>query len=80
VLGAAWVVVFAFLTFWVMNTPRFAEFLIMTESEMRKVTWPTRREVIVSTKVVIIMTFFLAIMLWLVDIGFMKLFQALKIL
>ncbi len=47
----------------------------MTESEMRKVTWPTRRDVITSTKIVILMTMVLAFMLWLVDIGFYKLFK-----
>ena len=52
----------------------------MTESEMRKVTWPTRREVITSTKVVILMTLILAAILWLVDVGFKLLFEALHIL
>jgi preprotein translocase subunit SecE len=68
------------VTFLVVNTPKIAEFLIMTESEMRKVTWPTRREVINSTKIVILLTLALAFLLWVVDLGFYKLFEALKIL
>jgi preprotein translocase subunit SecE len=75
-----WVAICAVVTFLVVNTPKIAEFLIMTESEMRKVTWPTRREVINSTKIVILLTLALAFLLWVVDLGFYKLFEALKIL
>ncbi|HUO09741.1 MAG TPA: preprotein translocase subunit SecE [Phycisphaerae bacterium] len=75
-----WVGVFGMATFLLVNSPKFGEFLIMTESEMRKVTWPSRRDVINSTKIVIIMTLILALMLWIVDIGFLKLFELLHIL
>jgi preprotein translocase subunit SecE len=75
-----WVAVFGVATFLLVNSPKFGEFLIMTESEMRKVTWPSRREVIASTKIVILMTLILAVLLWFVDIGFMKLFEVLHIL
>jgi len=68
------------LTFWLVNKPSFAEFMIMTESEMRKVTWPTRRHTFTSTKVVIFMALALAVLLWLVDIGFKTLFEYFKIL
>jgi preprotein translocase subunit SecE len=78
--AVVWVVACALVTFFVVNTPKLAEFFIMTESEMRKVTWPTRRVVISSTKIVILMTFTLAFLLWVVDIGFYRLFTALKIL
>jgi preprotein translocase subunit SecE len=75
-----WTAVWSFALFILVNTPKFAEFLIMTESEMRKVTWPTRREVINSTKIVILLTLILAFLLWMVDFGFLELFTALKIL
>jgi preprotein translocase subunit SecE len=76
----AWLAVWSMVIFWVVNTPKLAEFMIMTESEMRKVTWPTRHATINSTKVVIFMTLVLASLLWLVDIGFMKLFEKLGIM
>ena len=71
--AAVWVLVLGLLTFWLVNSPKLAEFMIMTESEMRKVTWPTRREVITSTKVVITLTLLLGLLLYLVDVGFLVL-------
>jgi len=73
--AAVWLALWALFTFWFVSTPRWAEFLIMTESELRKVSWPSRREVINSTKVVIILTLAMGVLLWMVDIGFIKLFQ-----
>jgi len=52
-----------------------AEFMIMTESEMRKVTWPSRKEVISSTRIVILITLILGVLLALVDVGFVQLFH-----
>lgn len=70
-----WVVLCAWVTFWFVNSARYGEFLIMTESEMRKVTWPSRREVINSVKIVILLTCLLGLLLYLVDGGFIALFQ-----
>jgi preprotein translocase subunit SecE len=78
-VALGWLAVWAFFIFWFVSTPRWAEFMIMTESEMRKVSWPSRREVVNSTKVVIILTFAMGVLLWVVDIGFIKLFQWIKI-
>ena len=75
VVGAVWMILWAWLTFWLVNSPKYGEFMIMTESEMRKVSWPSRREVINSTKVVILLTVILGLLLFLVDVGFVKLFQ-----
>jgi preprotein translocase subunit SecE len=72
--GAIWTVLGALLTFWLVNSPKMAEFLIMTESEMRKVSWPSRREVISSTKVVILLTLILGVLLYLVDYLFLNFF------
>ena len=76
-VGAAtlWILAWAWLTFWLVNSPKMAEFMIATESEMRKVTWPARREVINSTKIIILITFVLGVLLWLVDLGFVELFH-----
>jgi preprotein translocase subunit SecE len=66
--------------FLVMNKPRIVDFFIATDSEMRKVNWPSRREIIGSTWVVIIGTLFLAVLLWLIDIGFAFVFQYIGII
>jgi preprotein translocase subunit SecE len=73
-VAGVWLLLWTWATFWFVNSPRYAEFLIMTESEMRKVAWPSRREVINSTKVVILLTFGLGVLLWFVDVGFLGLF------
>jgi len=78
-VAAGWLAAWALFTFWFVATPRWAEFMIMTESEMRKVSWPSRREVVNSTKVVIILTLAMGILLWLVDIGFIQLFKLIGI-
>ena len=53
-----------------------SDFMIATEGEMKKVNWSTRREVIGSTKVVIMFTAFMATFLFLADLGFQQLFKA----
>ena len=75
-----WIALGAIAAFWAVNKPSLAEFMIMTESEMRKVTWPSRRALISSTKVVIFMTLLLAGLLWVVDVGFKALFEWMHIL
>jgi preprotein translocase subunit SecE len=54
--------------FRVVNWPRFADFLIAVEAEMKKVTWPTKDEMIRASIVVIVTMFFLAISLFLFDL------------
>ncbi len=61
--------------FWMVNRQNTADFLIATESEMKKVSWSSRKEVIGSTKVVIITTFMFAIILFVVDLIFQIFFQ-----
>src|SRR5690554_6361204 len=68
------VVALAWFMFWILNRPKTADFLIATEGEMKKVSWSTRKEVIESTKVVIVTTFILAAILAGVDILFTLLF------
>jgi preprotein translocase subunit SecE len=45
------------------------EFLQETRAEMKKVTWPTRNDVVSTTGVVIATVFFFGVFLWLVDMG-----------
>jgi len=62
------------LMYWLVNRPRTADFLIATEGEMKKVSWSSRREVVGSTKVVIITSLILASVLFAVDTIFVWLF------
>ena len=55
------------LVLWLINRPKTADFLIATEGEMKKVSWSSKKEIIGSTKVVIITTFILATILFSVD-------------
>jgi preprotein translocase SecE subunit len=77
---AAFIVAFAGLCWWLMNKPTNVDFLIATDSEMKKVNWTSRRELIGSTKVVIIFMFLIAAILFLIDVGFGYLFYMVKVL
>jgi preprotein translocase SecE subunit len=48
--------------------------MIATEGEMKKVNWSTRREIIGSTKVVIVFTLLLTLVLFVVDMIFITFF------
>lgn len=74
------VVGLAALMFWVVNRPTWADFMIATESEMKKVSWSSRKEVLGSTKVVIVTTFIMATVLFGVDVLFTLLFQMLHVM
>lgn len=80
--GAAVVIIvfFAALLFYLLNKPNIAEFMIATEAEMKKVNWPSRREIIGATAVVILGTIFIALLLLVVDLAFGWLFLKIGIL
>jgi preprotein translocase subunit SecE len=69
------VVLLGLLAFWMVNRPQSADFLIATEGEMKKVAWSGKKEVIGSTKVVIVTTLMVAMLLFSVDILFGTLFR-----
>ena len=69
------VVLIGLLAFWMVNRPKSADFLIATEGEMKKVAWSGKKEVIGSTKVVIVTTLMIAMLLFGVDILFGALFR-----
>lgn len=43
------------------------EFLTNVKGELKKVTWPTRKDTLASTTVVIVLVFVVAVFLWVVD-------------
>ncbi len=59
---------------------RVVDFMIATESEMRKVNWSTRREVLGATRVVIVTVLALGIVLFVVDVLFMLFFEWIGVL
>lgn len=52
--GAVVFVAGSILTWWLCNYPRFIDFIIDTEGEMKKVSWPSRDDLIRSTLIVLI--------------------------
>lgn len=65
--------------FRLVNWPKFADFLISVEAELNKVSWPSWRELYRASMVVIFTIFFLATVLFLYDIVWTRIFEALKI-
>lgn len=57
----------AWLAYRAVNVPRFADFLIAVESELEKVAWPARQEVMQATVVVLATMLFLGTFLFLMD-------------
>ena len=78
-IPAALLIALAILLFWIINRPKSADFMIATEGEMKKVSWSSRKEIIGSTKVVIVTTFILAGLLFGVDMLFLLVFNWLGI-
>lgn len=74
VVCAVWVAGMSLLAWMVMNRPTSADFLIATDSEMKKVNWTSRQELIGSTKVVIFFMFMIAAVLFLLDMYFTRVF------
>ena len=68
------IVGYAILVYWLLNKPDYADFLIATDSEMKKVNWTSRKELIGSTKVVIFFMFLIAFLLFAFDLFFGYLF------
>lgn len=71
---------FGLLVWWLLNKPNIADFMIATEAEMKKVNWPSRREVVGSTVVVIGGTLLIAFFLWVINLFFGWLFLEIGIL
>ncbi len=76
----AMALVFIPLLWWIINKPKIADFMIATEQEMRKVNWPSQKEIIGSTAVVITGTLIMALILFLINIFFGAFFQWIGIL
>jgi preprotein translocase SecE subunit len=80
IITGIFVAISAAVAWYFMNKPRVVDFLVATESEMKKVNWTSRRELFGSTKVVIIFMFMIAFFLAFVDVIFAYLFYFIKVL
>jgi preprotein translocase subunit SecE len=65
------------LTYWLLNKPSVADFLIASEGELKKVNWSSRKEVAVSTLIVIVVVFAMAALLGVTDVVFAMIFRQL---
>jgi len=63
-------VLLALVIFWLVNKPSVADFLIAAEGEMKKVSWSSRQEIMVSTSIVIVVVLVMAALLGTTDFGF----------
>ena len=81
-LGAAagFAVAAGLLAWRLMNKPGNVDFLVATDSEMKKVNWTSRRELVGSTKVVVVFMFLIALFLFVVDLIFWTLFYVINVL
>ena len=72
---AALFVVLGLVIFYLMNKHTVADFLIAGEGEMKKVSWSSRREIAVSTLIVIVVVVIMAVLLGITDTGFRLFFD-----
>lgn len=68
-------VVFGLLVFWLVNKPSVADFMIAAEGEVKKVSWSSRREIFVSTVIVICVVAIMSSLLYVADVLLTVLFM-----
>ena len=68
-------IILGLLVFWLINKPTVADFMIAAEGEMKKVSWSSRREIAVSTFIVIVVVILVAILLGVTDLSFRMFFD-----
>lgn len=61
------------LFFAIKNYASIVKFLREVRAELIKVSWPTRKEVITSTMVILVLTAFLSVFVGVIDLGLSKL-------
>lgn len=70
---------FGFLAFWVLNRPKYSDFLIETESEVKKVSWPQRKEYLAASAAVFAVVLFVFCFLWATDTVFTEILSRIGI-
>ena len=74
-IPAALFVVLGLLVFWLVNKASVADFMIAAEGEMKKVSWSSRKEITVSTFIVIVVVILMAVLLGSTDLFFFNVFD-----
>jgi len=67
-------IVLALFVSWMMNKPSIADFMIAAEGEMKKVSWSSKKEIAVSTFIVIVVVVIMAVLLGATDLTFRTFF------
>ncbi len=70
-------VALSLLIFWLVNKPTIVNFMVAAEGEMKKVSWSSRKEIAVSTFIVIVVVVFMAVLLGVTDLAFRLFFTQL---
>ena len=65
------------LVLWLVNKPSVADFMIAAEGEMKKVSWSSKKEIVASTFIVILVVILMSVLLGTTDIGFRMFFDRL---
>lgn len=81
ITAVIFLIAYSLWAFWFSNKPSSVDFLVATDSEMKKVNWTTRAELIGSTKIVVLFMFLIALFLFTCDLlfgGFFHLIGVLK--
>lgn len=76
VLGA----IYALIAYHYLNKPHNVDFLIATDSEMKRVNWTSKKDLIGSTRVVIAFMFIIAVVLLIYDLFFQTVFWLMGVL
>ena len=80
IVVSLWVIVSSAAAWWAQNKAMHVEFIIDTDSEMKKVNWTSRKELIGSTKVVILFMLIMSTMLFFIDLVFQLFFYSIDVL
>ncbi len=62
------------LIYWLVNKVSIADFMIASEGEMKKVSWSSRKEITVSTLIVIAVVIIMSTLIGFADLGFQMFF------
>ena len=68
ITGAVVALLGIWASFRAINYPTFADFLVSVEAEMSKVSWPSKQELYVSTRVVLIFMVLFTVLIFLFDV------------
>jgi len=75
IAAAVIAVVGLWVSFRTINYPSFADFLVSVEAEMTKVSWPSKKELMANTKVVLVFMVLFTVLIFLYDIIFRVIFN-----